>query len=766
MTWDSSTILWDDPTVTWDGFSISLGLTATVDTGFVTLTWNDVGGPYDVYRDGVRLGTTDTLMWIDEPQPQNKSFFYTVEAGVSQTIQVFVPYASNLIGNPKVRLHIEDQYIPCEQILEEIRIIAGPRTWTPTPTPNSMSAILKNKLDVEAGQLVQLFVNENIRFYGRITDFEVDWNGPTTRITALGPLEHLGWSDMPETTTTSTAYNRMSSIMSTVYADMGYMLPGSNFLDVVLKESPKQTARDAVEDVCVSTSSRLVEQHTGIMEWVPQSRRFYRPTYTIDQCYLLKSSNWAQESEDLANDVKVNYGDNLSVQATVAVGTPFQRRSVQVQTILQNVDDAQALADQIVTRRSVRHWRYPEIAIPLHKTPSHIGYPLLEMQICDRLKVEWDGGPVDVDGHIEGYEEFITPTTWAIAYNVSDVALTGADQYPLNLRVTVDTTSATLNWNFSPYATEYRVYRNNVLQSTTTGLSFTDTGLSLDTSYTWRVEAWYLELSFPDLFINDDEVTAKTLAIDVPATPSITMIKAYNGVIRTTLAHSGTWLASLRVVIKQGSYPANVNDGTTYNVAPGTHNFTGPGTGSRPEQTWYMRVWAVNSLGQYSNYTEAAQYFLPNPLVYYPTVRNAYGTTYGWENQSRVRHGNTSSNVYRGIWCYNNPAYPGLVVTSAAILLYRKDGGPTGAMAVNLGTHNYTSQPGGRPTVDNLGFRGSIPRMSSQWVDISGFGSAFVNHSVRGFGIAYDAVSATYTYVGQPVSDDGVVHVAHADFGP
>ncbi|GAV38393.1 cellulose binding domain-containing protein [Streptomyces acidiscabies] len=67
----------------------------------------------------------------------------------------------------------------------------------------------------------------------------------------------------------------------------------------------------------------------------------------------------------------------------------------------------------------------------------------------------------------------------------------GALDVPTNLAVTATTaTSVSLSWNASSGAAGYTVYRDGQSVGTTTGTSFTDSGLSAATSYTYTVKAY------------------------------------------------------------------------------------------------------------------------------------------------------------------------------------------------------------------------------------------------------------------------------------
>jgi len=76
-----------------------------------------------------------------------------------------------------------------------------------------------------------------------------------------------------------------------------------------------------------------------------------------------------------------------------------------------------------------------------------------------------------------------------VSYTTSDGG-SGALDAPTNLAVTATTaTSVSLSWSASAGAAGYAVYRDGQLAGSPAGTSFTDTGLSASTSYTYTVKA-------------------------------------------------------------------------------------------------------------------------------------------------------------------------------------------------------------------------------------------------------------------------------------
>jgi len=76
-----------------------------------------------------------------------------------------------------------------------------------------------------------------------------------------------------------------------------------------------------------------------------------------------------------------------------------------------------------------------------------------------------------------------------VSYTTSDGG-SGALDPPANLAVTATTaTSVSLSWSASSGATGYDVYRDGQAAGSTTATSFTDTGLTASTSYTYTVKA-------------------------------------------------------------------------------------------------------------------------------------------------------------------------------------------------------------------------------------------------------------------------------------
>jgi hypothetical protein len=200
-----------------------------------------------------------------------------------------------------------------------------------------------------------------------------------------------------------------------------------------------------------------------------------------------------------------------------------------------------------------------------------------------------------------------------------------------------------------------------------------------------------------------------------------------------------------------------------------TVTLTLPGPTSRTaDHTMHAAAWAAGAGGAAalppSRLTTLA---LRTPITLAPSGRDAYGTVFGWETQNRIRSGNTSTNTYRGLWWYGAllAVLGGRTVTKAEVHVYRADGGPGGAMPLDVGTHSYTTRPSGRPTISGVTQKGSVGRNTAAWVDVgTSLGQALSAGTAKGLGVAYDTTDVNRVWVGQSATADGEIRITHTDY--
>lgn len=213
-----------------------------------------------------------------------------------------------------IQLRIDVYLIPCEDVLVDIRIKGAGEGYTSTPIPNALSVKLQGVeyVNLDVGQLLTLDVEGHRRFFGRISDLLIDWEDKTTQITALGPLEHLGWIKIPPTGGPLHDKVRVGNVLNSVYGSTGWSMPTTPYhvhriadvcddADAGTYSFVEQTALDAIENANVSGEARLVETPAGHIEWIPIDKRLYTDKYTIDACYVLRRSEWSREAEQVVN---------------------------------------------------------------------------------------------------------------------------------------------------------------------------------------------------------------------------------------------------------------------------------------------------------------------------------------------------------------------------------------------------------------------------------------------------------------------------------
>jgi len=142
---------------------------------------------------------------------------------------------------------------------------------------------------------------------------------------------------------------------------------------------------------------------------------------------------------------------------------------------------------------------------------------------------------------------------------VSATPLAPPPAAPTGLTATAGNTAVALSWTAVASATSYHVYRNNVLVGSPTGTTYSDTGLTNGTSYTYYVKA----------VAATTEGTASTSVVATPAKPlvsgtftgAVTSIAQGHGTIRVVIVLTNSVITSSKgtLVTNDGSETVKIN---------------------------------------------------------------------------------------------------------------------------------------------------------------------------------------------------------------
>jgi len=142
---------------------------------------------------------------------------------------------------------------------------------------------------------------------------------------------------------------------------------------------------------------------------------------------------------------------------------------------------------------------------------------------------------------------------------VSATPLAPPPPAPTGLTATAGNTTVALSWTAVASATMYHVYRNNVLVGSPTGTTYSDTGLTNGTSYTYYVKA----------VTATTEGTASTSVVATPAKPlvsgtftgAVTSIAQGHGTIRVVIVLTNSVITSSKgtLVTNDGSETVKIN---------------------------------------------------------------------------------------------------------------------------------------------------------------------------------------------------------------
>lgn len=135
----------------------------------------------------------------------------------------------------------------------------------------------------------------------------------------------------------------------------------------------------------------------------------------------------------------------------------------------------------------------------------------------------------------------------------------------------------------------------------------------------------------------------------------------------------------------------------------------------------------------------------------------SYNTGLGlWPSDTGTYVYQAGERNYRGLWFYGTSIAATLAgynaVTGLEIYVQRVNTahGVNGAANVRIGTHSYTSQPSGAPTIVNLVIPGTLNRGEGKWFNMASWWSqayyALGTGQWRGFGLQYQTTSYSSPY--------------------
>jgi glucoamylase len=171
-----------------------------------------------------------------------------------------------------------------------------------------------------------------------------------------------------------------------------------------------------------------------------------------------------------------------------------------------------------------------------------------------------------------------------------DTCTTTVPSAPTSLKVTATTsTTASLSWTASSGATGYKVLRNGTQVGTTTGTTYTDTGLTASTSYTYTVEA---DNSAGTSAASSSVTATTTAAGTAPHAPTGLTVGTVTATTVplswTASTTSGTYAVAGYYVLRNGSVVGSTT-GTSYTD-----------TGLTPATTYTYTVKAYDTNGDVS----------------------------------------------------------------------------------------------------------------------------------------------------------------------
>ena len=365
-------------------------------------------------------------------------------------------YGKDTYGGIQLRpvIEVDGTAVPLGNVLAETRITHGTPDWSTSPSPNSLSLSLVDPSPellalVDVGSEIRVTFAGVTRFYGYVTDTALYWEAlPRLDVTAVGPLEHLGWARIYLNRPAETEAVRLQAIMGIVYGNVGepgvdypaWSVPGTGTDQLIpvdygdLATLQATVALGAVSDILQSTGTRLTENRDGTMTWRDRQTRIDAVPYVISADRLVvDGTTHRTTSSDVVNGVHVSYG-TPPVKVSHLVSGGFGHglnRYVELRTQLATEAAAEAYAERTAVARSVPRTMLPTAVLPVTVTPWEIAAPLLECEVGFYVQIpDWPYPHYfgEVSGFVEGWTErvrteFGAIVLWEVAYGLSHPAL-------------------------------------------------------------------------------------------------------------------------------------------------------------------------------------------------------------------------------------------------------------------------------------------------------------------------------------------------------
>lgn len=191
-------------------------------------------------------------------------------------------------------------------------------------------------------------------------------------------------------------------------------------------------------------------------------------------------------------------------------------------------------------------------------------------------------------------------------------------------------------------------------------------------------------------------------------------------------ASNSSDVASTRIVWRSDRFANSATDGKIITVSnAASQNKSYNVSGLPVNKTIYFRLWSIDKAGNVSTgYSSVSRYLLASPVVISRVSTSSWRDSFGgqWRTDTDdVYQGEYSgfNDNHRGLWFYGNQISDKLrvggitrTITKATIYMKRRNTshGPAGDVPIRLANHNYSSRPGGAPTL--LESAGGIAQLS------------------------------------------------------